>query len=58
MHKPKIRVFNHGVQGEDFFFFLKRLGMVSVTCIGDNSNGFFLFYSKSLHVGCATATVL
>ncbi len=29
-------------------FFFKRLGMVSVPCIVDNSNGFFLFYSKSL----------
>jgi len=28
---------------EGFWFFLKRLGMVSVPCIVDNSNGFFLF---------------
>ncbi len=48
VHKPKIRVFNHWVQGEDFVFFEKRLGMVSVPCIVDNSNGFLLFYSKSL----------
>ncbi len=44
------------------FFLKKMLGRVSVPCIGDNSNGFFLFYSflfysKSLHVGCATDTV-
>ena len=30
-------------KGRIYFFFEKRLGMVSVPCIVDNSNGFFLF---------------
>ncbi len=43
VHKPKIGVFNHWFWGEDFVFFEKMLGMVSIPCIVDNLNGFFLF---------------
>ena len=57
VHKPKLGIFNHFVQWQDFLLFEKWLCVVSVTSVTDYSYSFLLFYSKSLEI-CSVCTAV